>query len=106
MATQGCGPPWRTNWPGIAVQRCVVHKLRNLERHVPRHAHDDVRTDYHRIVYAESMALARQAYRAFDDPGEAGAESHSEFARGERRTAHVLPFSTQPVEGAADHECD
>jgi transposase-like protein len=39
--------------------------LGNLERHVPRHAHDDLRADDHRIVYAESMALARQAYRAF-----------------------------------------
>src|SRR5215510_5248992 len=26
------------NWPGIKVQRCTVHKLRNLERHTPRHA--------------------------------------------------------------------
>lgn len=42
-----------------------MHKLRNLERHVPRHAHDDLRTNYHRIVYVESMALARQAYWAF-----------------------------------------
>ena len=49
----------------IVVQRCVVHKLRILERHVPRHAHDDLRANYHRIVYAESMALARQAYWAF-----------------------------------------
>lgn len=52
-------------WPGLAVQRCTVHKLRNLERHVPRHALEDVRTDYHLIVYAESPAAARQAYRAF-----------------------------------------
>jgi putative transposase len=26
------------NWPGTAVQRCSVHKLRKLERHAPRHA--------------------------------------------------------------------
>jgi len=53
------------SWPGLAVQRCVVHKLRNLERHAPRHAHDELRADYHRIVYAESVTLARQATRAF-----------------------------------------
>src|SRR3990172_9352619 len=52
-------------WPGMAVQRCTVHKLRNLERHVPRHALEEVRTDYHQIVYAESRLAAQQAYRAF-----------------------------------------
>lgn len=54
-----------TSWPGVAVQRCVVHKLRNLERHAPRHAREELTADYHRIVYADSGALARQAYRAF-----------------------------------------
>lgn len=53
------------NWPGVAVQRCTVHKLRNLERHTPRHATEEMRTDYHRIVYAESLSTAQQAYQAF-----------------------------------------
>ena len=52
-------------WPGMAVQRCTVHKLRNIERHVPRHALEEVRTDYHQIVYADSLEAARSAYRAF-----------------------------------------
>ena len=42
------------NWPGIEVQRCTVHKLRNLERHTPRHALEEVKSDYHRIIQAES----------------------------------------------------
>lgn len=54
-----------SRWPGIAVQRCTVHKLRNLQRHAPRHAHEELRADDHRIVYAESEAQAREAYRAF-----------------------------------------
>jgi transposase-like protein len=53
------------HWPGMVVQRCTVHKLRNLERHVPRHALEEVRTDAHRIVYADSLPAARQAYTAF-----------------------------------------
>ena len=52
-------------WPGLLVQRCTVHKLRNLERHVPRHALEEVRTEYHRIVRADSLAAARQAWREF-----------------------------------------
>lgn len=53
------------NWPGIEVQRCTVHKLRNLERHVPRHALEEVKSDYHRIIQAESLDQARKAYREF-----------------------------------------
>lgn len=52
-------------WPGMAVQRCTVHKLRNLERHAPRHVLEEVRTDYHLIVYAASLTAARQAHRTF-----------------------------------------
>ncbi len=52
-------------WPGVVVQRCTVHKLRNLERHAPKHAVEAIRTDYHAIVNAETLGAARQAYRAF-----------------------------------------
>lgn len=53
------------NWPQMAVQRCTVHKLRNLERHAPRHALEEVRADYHRIIDTDSLQRARQAYNAF-----------------------------------------
>ncbi len=54
-----------TTWPGVAVPRGTVHKLRNLERHAPKHAIEEIRTDYHAIVYAETLSAARHAYRAF-----------------------------------------
>jgi len=41
-------------WPRAAVQRCCVHKLRNLERKAPKHALAEIRDDLHRIVYAPS----------------------------------------------------
>jgi transposase-like protein len=53
-------------WPPALVQRCCVHKLRNLERKAPRHAVAEIRADFHRIVYAESAAIARGAYTAFE----------------------------------------
>jgi len=53
------------NWPGTGVQRCTVHKLRNLERYAPRHALEEVKSDYHRIVYADSLEQATKAYRDF-----------------------------------------
>jgi putative transposase len=53
------------NWPGVEVQRCTVHKLRNLERHTPRHALEEVKSDYHRIINAESFEEGSKAYWAF-----------------------------------------
>jgi transposase-like protein len=53
-------------WPRAAVQRCCVHKLRNLERKAPRHALAEIRDDFHRIVYATSLEAARAAWTAFE----------------------------------------
>jgi transposase-like protein len=53
-------------WPRAAVQRCCVHKLRNLERKAPKHALAEIRDDFHRIVYAASADAARAAYAAFE----------------------------------------
>jgi putative transposase len=52
-------------WHDIEVQRCTVHKLRNLERYVPRHALAEVKHDYHTIIYAKSLAEAHKAYGEF-----------------------------------------
>ena len=53
-------------WPRAAVQRCCVHKLRNLEREAPKHALAAIRDDFHRIVYATNADAAHVAYTAFE----------------------------------------
>src|SRR5713101_7630611 len=53
-------------WVRAAVQRCCVHKLRNLERKAPKHVLDELRADFHRIVYAASPEAARAAWTAFE----------------------------------------
>ena len=53
-------------WPKAAVQRCCVHKLRNLERKAPKHVLAEIRDDFHRIVCAENADTARTAYAAFE----------------------------------------
>jgi uncharacterized protein (TIGR02996 family) len=47
------------------VQRCTVHKLRNLQRKAPAHALEVIKEDDHRIVYADSLDEARKAHAAF-----------------------------------------
>ena len=53
-------------WPRTEVQRCCVHKLRNLERKAPKHALGELREDFHRIVYADGAEAARAAYTSFE----------------------------------------
>lgn len=52
-------------WSKAQVQRCVVHKLRNLKAHAPHHAKEAVGEDFHAIVYAKSGAEAQIAYDRF-----------------------------------------
>jgi putative transposase len=51
-----------TLWPTTAIQRCVVHKLRNLLAHAPHHSHAAVKADFHRLVYATARPDAERAY--------------------------------------------
>src|SRR6267142_1028357 len=53
-------------WPRAAVQRCCVHKLRNLERKAPKHVLAEICDDFHRVVYAANADAARAAYAAFE----------------------------------------
>jgi putative transposase len=53
-------------WPRAAVQRCCVHKLRNLERKAAKHVLAEIRDDFHRIVYAASADGGRAAYAGFE----------------------------------------
>jgi putative transposase len=53
-------------WPRAGVQRCVVHKLRNLERRAPKRVLAEIRDDFHRIVYAPNADSARGAYASFE----------------------------------------
>jgi putative transposase len=54
-----------TAWPGIEVQRCTVHKLRNLQDHCPADVYPQVKEDYDRIIEAKDLAEARAAYQSF-----------------------------------------
>jgi putative transposase len=54
-----------SRWPQTRVQRCVVHKLRNLQDHCPVHARAEMSREYNRIVYAKDGLQARQAREAF-----------------------------------------
>jgi len=52
-------------WDGVPVQRCTVHKLRNLLAHAPERLRDEVAADYNVIMYAASRDEILQRRKAF-----------------------------------------
>jgi putative transposase len=59
-------------WPKAAVQRCAVHKLRNMQRKAPKHAQEEIADDFHEIVYAKDGKAAEAARGAFRRKWEKG----------------------------------
>ncbi len=52
-------------WDGVPVQRCTVHKHRNLFAHAPERLHDEITADYNDMIYAataEEIAIRRKAF--------------------------------------------
>lgn len=56
----------KSAWPWIDVQRCTKHKLENLFTHAPKRQYEQIKADYHLIVYAESETEARRAWSRFE----------------------------------------
>ena len=46
-------------WSNVAVQRCTVHKHRNLLAHAPDRLHDELSADYKDIIYADTKPRDR-----------------------------------------------
>jgi len=52
-------------WDGVPVQRCTVHKHRNLFAHAPERLHEEITADYNDMIYAdtpEEIAIRRKAF--------------------------------------------
>ena len=49
----------------LPIQRCTVHKHRNLLGHAPTHLHDELTEDYRDMIYAETAAEVETRRKAF-----------------------------------------
>jgi transposase-like protein len=52
-------------WDGVPVQRCTVHKHRNLLAHAPDRLHEEITADYSDMIYAatrEEIEVRRKAF--------------------------------------------
>ena len=52
-------------WPDAPVQRCTVHKHRNLLAHAPDRLHEEVSADYTDMIYAKTKQEIEARRKAF-----------------------------------------
>jgi putative transposase len=52
-------------WDGVPVQRCTVHKHRNLLAHAPERLHEEIGADYTDMVYAATSEEIEARRKAF-----------------------------------------
>ena len=92
-------------WDGVLVQRCTVHKHRNLLAHAPERLHDEITADYNGMIYATTPAeieMRRKAFiRKWRLKHRAVADSLEEA--GER--LHVRALPAHSMARPAHHKC-
>jgi len=49
----------------LPIQRCTVHKHRNLLGHAPKHMHDELSEDYRDMIYADTTVEIEKRRKAF-----------------------------------------
>ena len=52
-------------WDGVPVQRCTVHKHRNLQAHAPERLHEEISADYNGMIYAATREEVETRRKAF-----------------------------------------
>ena len=52
-------------WEGVPLQRCTVHKHRNLLAHAPKRLYDEITADYTDMIYAATAEEIEERRKAF-----------------------------------------
>jgi transposase-like protein len=52
-------------WSGVPVQRCTVHKHRNLLGHAPERLHEEITADYTDMIYAATAEEIEERRKTF-----------------------------------------
>jgi len=91
-------------WRATKIQRCAVHKLRNILRKAPQHVHDEITDDYHLIVYASgTLGCDGRARRLREEVEQAPPRRRRQPQQGGRRAPDLLLVPEAAVE---DHPYD
>jgi putative transposase len=94
-------------WDGVPVQRCTVHKHRNLLAHAPERLHEEITADYTDMIYAatrQEIEARRKAFiRKWRLKHRAVAESLEEAGRS---AIHLRTTAAEPMAQRAHDQCD
>ena len=94
-------------WPDAPVQRCTVHKHRNLLAHAPKALHDELTEDYRDMVYAGDQGRDRAAPQGVPAQVAAEVQGGGRQPRGSRGSAvHFHPPRPVAVEVRPNDGCD
>jgi putative transposase len=52
-------------WSNVLIQRCTVHKHRNLLAHAPERLHEEISNDYRDMIYADSKEAIEERRKTF-----------------------------------------
>ena len=86
-------------WPDAPVQRCTVHKHRNLLAHAPERLHEEISNDYRDMIYAATRAEVEMRRKAFVRKWRLKCRAVANSLEEARRQAvHLHPLPTQPME--------
>ena len=94
-------------WDGALVQRCTVHKHRNLLAHAPERMHEEIGADYTDMIYAatpEDIAMRRKGFHP--QVAAQAPRGRRQPRRSRRSVVHVCKFAADPMAQRADDECD
>ena len=86
-------------WPDMAVQRCTVHKHRNLLAHAPERLHEEISNDYKDMIYAADEAGGRREAQGLRPQMAPQMPRRRRQPGGSRRQAlHLHALPAEPME--------
>jgi putative transposase len=94
-------------WDGVVVQRCTVHKHRNLLAHAPERLHEEINADYTDMIYAATAEEIEERRRAFIRKWRLRHRgARRQPGGGGRAPLRVHPPAARPVEERPNNQCD
>ena len=86
-------------WDDVPVQRCTVHKERNLLAHAPKHLHDEIKAEFNDVMHAKATDEVLSSARSSLPSGSCVA-SRSPRAWKKPASACSPSCATRPSNGA------
>ena len=93
-------------WDGVPVQRCTVHKHRNLLAHAPDRLHEEITADYTDISTRPRPRRSRRAATLYPQVAAASSRRRGQPGGSWRPPLHFHSPAADPVAQRKDHERD